>query len=86
MTTSTSTWSFEHDGILGFMSDQRASTDAINALSKWASGDRRRSCEIVSGEDSDDLLVAKLTTDSDDSRSGDDLDAACKEKLKRTRA
>ena len=84
MTTSTSTWKFEHDGILGFMSDQRASTDAINALNKWASGDGRRSYEIVSGEDSDDLLVAKLTTDSNDSRSGIDLDAAC-EKLKRTR-
>lgn len=84
MTISTSTWNFEHDGILGCMSDQRASTDAINALNKWASGDRRRSYEIVSGENSEDLLVAKLTTDSDDSRSGDDLDTAC-EKLKRTR-
>jgi hypothetical protein len=73
-------------GIKGFMSSQRATTDALNALSQWKGGDPGRSHRSVSDEDAEDMLIVELTTSSDDDSAGLDLDAACiKHGLKRTR-
>lgn len=70
-------WSFEHEGVIGFPSRQRASTDAINALGQWIFQDPRRRFRVVTAEDAEDVLVAELATESDDSNAGADLDEAC---------
>ncbi len=85
--TSTSTWKFEHGGIKGFLSSQRASTDALKALEHWQACGTRRSYKVVAGEESEVELIAELSTDSNDSRAGIDLDSACaKYGITRTRA
>jgi hypothetical protein len=73
----TSRWKFEHDRIRGFLSQSRASTDALSALEEWKAGDPRRSYAVVGPDDSDAELVADLTTERSDSHAGDELDAAC---------
>jgi hypothetical protein len=84
--TSTSTWKFERDGIKGFLSAERASSDALSALAQWQSEDPRRSFKIVSGEESETEMVAELSTDAADSNSGASLDTACaKHSVSRTR-
>jgi hypothetical protein len=70
-------WIFERDSTtaLGFLSSQRASTDALNALFKWEAKIAGRSHEVIHEED--DVIQASLTCDPSDSDAGSDLDACC---------
>ncbi|MEE8056891.1 MAG: hypothetical protein V3T17_03505 [Pseudomonadales bacterium] len=63
------------EGIAGFFSSNRASTDALNALQTWLNGNR--SYEVVIDED--ELLVAILEFEKNDEAAGLDLDKACDE-------
>jgi hypothetical protein len=56
-----------------FLSRNRVSTDALNALGHWRSGAPSRDFEVV--QDEDECLVATLTFDGADQRAGLSLDA-----------
>lgn len=68
--------------VSGFMSPNRASTDAAGVVNNW-SASAGRSCQIL--QDQDDLLIAKLSYQEADKRAAaDDLNRRCAEQgLKR---
>lgn len=68
---------FTRDGrnIAGLMSGNRASTDALGALSLWSSAQQGRDYVVVADED--EQLVADLSWSEADSSAGPDLDSAC---------
>ncbi len=64
----------------GFLSQNRPSTDALNALEGWTeggAGKQGRSYEVVNDED--EFLVAKLSWNEADIEAGPDLDAQCRD-------
>lgn len=65
------------DGVRGFFSHSRPSTDAMSALGRWCAGGADRTFEVV--EDTDDFLVARVSIDDGDRSAGDDLDQCCRE-------
>jgi hypothetical protein len=77
MTASSSTMRFKRDPLFGFLSGNRVSTDALNALERWRGQDTRRAYRVSLGEESRDYLVAVLSTDSTDALAGEVLDRAC---------
>jgi hypothetical protein len=77
MAVEKSTWKFEHDGLTGFYSPNKASADAVNALVVWASRGPGRSFECRDEQASSKRLVATLAMDSSDMLAGVDLDLAC---------
>jgi hypothetical protein len=76
---STSTWRFIRDdrSPSGFLSRNRASTDALSALSRWQLLVEKRSFEVTLDEDQ--ALEAALTTTVDDLSAGNQLDFLCGE-------
>lgn len=76
---STSTWRFKRDDQLpsGFLSRNRASTDALSALYRWQVLVESRSFEVILDEDH--ALEAALTTTVDDLSAGSQLDFLCGE-------
>ena len=68
-------WFTRSSGINGFFSNNRASTDALNALSEWSSKQTRRSYEEL--KDEDETLLARLSWSESDIDAGQDLDNAC---------
>jgi len=76
---STSTWRFTRDGQSpsGFLSRNRASTDALSALYRWQVLAENRSFEVTLDEDQ--ALEAALTTTIDDISAGSQLEALCSE-------
>lgn len=65
--------------VVGFLSSQRASTDAMSVVKSWELRGAGRSVEVL--EDCDDHLVARLTfEDSDSERAAADLEALCADK------
>ncbi|TJZ75562.1 hypothetical protein [Chitiniphilus eburneus] len=74
------TYGFTHslDSLMAFMSPQRASTDALRAISHWASLATGRSFEQLHLED--DQLVVKLRWEEADTYSAaTDLNNTCLE-------
>lgn len=63
------------DGIVGFMSTQRPSTNALNALGLWTVQSADRSFAVV--QEADDWLVADLSWRPRDEQAGTSLDFAC---------
>jgi hypothetical protein len=63
----------------GFFSRNRLSTDAIGALSQWAATDPRRSFTIIEGGEDEPTVVATLTTVTDDTVAGSQLDTLCEQ-------
>lgn len=70
-------WTFERDtrSSAGFLSRNRASTDALSALSRWEAQRLGRSHDIE--RDGDDEIVVSLSCDASDASAGADLDALC---------
>ncbi len=64
-------------GVTGFLSANRASTDALNALIVWSTRQPGRS--YVKTLDEDDLLEADLTWHESDDAAGPELDGSCHE-------
>ena len=67
---------------MAFLSPNRASTDALGALARWASA-AGRAYEVK--VDEDDCLIAELAWNESDATAGDDLNSAC-ERVKIERA
>jgi hypothetical protein len=66
------------NSVPGFFSKNRASTDALNVLSRWRSMGAQRDFDIH--VDKEDEFVAALSfLDIDQNSARDDLDALCKE-------
>lgn len=64
-------------GMEGFLSGNRASTDAINALIEWSDAVVSRSYdEVPPGED--ETLVADLAWSEADHAAGENLDDCCR--------
>lgn len=63
------------DSPSGFLSQNRPSTDAINALERWKAAGHRRKFEVKIDEEEE--LVAVLSFDTTDMDAGGQLDAAC---------
>lgn len=63
------------ESVAGFLSQNRASTDAIGALEKWQRMEKKRRYDIESDED--DELIAMLTFESSDEVAGCHIDALC---------
>ena len=61
------------DGVAGFSSTNRASSDALNALEQWKSSGSGRTYKKV--EDLDESLTAELSFNESDTSSGLDLEA-----------
>jgi len=61
----------------GFLSQNRPSTDALGAVTKWESSASGRSHHVR--VDEDDHLVADLTWGEMDRSAGTDLENACRE-------
>jgi hypothetical protein len=57
--------------------NNRVSTDALGALHAWEAEDARRSYEVTEGLEDAAVMVANLTTDTDDSNAGTRLDWHC---------
>lgn len=70
-------WIFERDerSMQGFLSEDRASTDADRALLFWQSQASGRSYEVVHWEDQ--TVPVLLTSERSDAISGSDLDHWC---------
>jgi hypothetical protein len=49
----------DNSALVGFFSDQRPSTDAMNVLAQWECAGPGRTYDVV--EDKDDYLIAKLS-------------------------
>jgi len=60
----------------GFLSSNRVSTDALNAMGTWSNAATGRSYAVQIDED--DTLVVDLTWNETDHVSGSDLDDACR--------
>lgn len=72
----TAQYRFERDsGVSGFLSTNRASTDAQNALGEWQEAHSERDINIVADEE--EKLVAELCWAEGDDSAGRDLDVAC---------
>lgn len=72
----TAQYKFERaSGASGFLSENRASTDALNALGEWQEADSERGVETVIDED--ETLVANLSWRESDKSAAHDLDRAC---------
>lgn len=79
--TRTATYRFTRNGTstAGFMSSQRASTDAMTVVRSWEIRGAGRSIEVV--EDEDDYLVVRMTfEDADLDSAAADLESLCIEK------
>ena len=64
------------NSLSGFARTNRASTDALNALSEWQNKDKNWSYEVE--VDEDEKLIAVLTFgDSDSEKAGVTLEIAC---------
>lgn len=61
--------------VRGFLSRNRASTDALNALVTWETRASGRTYSVA--KDDDDELVSDLTWDEKDTAAGSDLQSAC---------
>lgn len=61
--------------VTGFMSRNRASTDALSALSQWSSAQAGREHMLM--VDEDEQVVVDLSWNDVDFSAGSDLDAAC---------
>lgn len=72
-----SNWIFERDerSMQGFLSENRATTDADRALLFWQSQASGRSYEVVHWEDQ--TIAVDLTCERSDAMSGSDLDHWC---------
>lgn len=77
MSTSSGRYRFTRssESVAGFLSQNRASTDATNALEKWQRMEKNRCYDVELDED--DELVVRLTFDSSDGAAGSDIDALC---------
>jgi hypothetical protein len=73
----TARYKFSRDttSMKGFQSGNRASTDAINALSEWSNAVVSRSYEVQFEED--ETLVADITWNETGSTAGKNLDDLC---------
>jgi hypothetical protein len=72
----TAQYKFERaSGMSGFLTKNRPSTDALNALGEWQELDPGR--EIATVVDEDDMLVAELSWRAGDDSAAQDLDKAC---------
>ena len=68
----------DDQSVSGFMSPNRASTDAVGVVINW-SASAGRSYQTL--QDQDDLLIAKLSYQEDDERAAaDDLNRRCADK------
>ena len=68
----------DDQSVSGFMSPNRASTDAVGVVINW-SASAGRSYQIL--QDQDDLVIAKLSYQEDDERAAaDDLNRRCADK------
>lgn len=73
----TTRYKFARDSSMeGFLSSNRPSTDALNAVNTWKTGASGRSYAVE--VDKDDLLVLDLTWGDTDNLAGADLDGACR--------
>ena len=72
----TARYKFERDtSVKGFLSSNRASTDALGAVSTWSTSAAGRSYAVQIDED--DALVADLTWSETDLAAGTDLNNSC---------
>lgn len=62
----------------GLLSSQRASTDVINALEEWKSGNATRQYESL--HQNDEIILAELQFDPADQFASDDLSKSCIER------
>ena len=65
----------KNNSIEGFMSRNRSSTDALNALHIWSNAQPQRSFTIL--VDEDEQLLANLSWSDADTSAGTNLEAAC---------
>lgn len=65
----------KNSSVEGFVSRNRPSTDALNAVNIWSNAQPQRSFTIL--VDEDEQLVADLTWSETDSSVGPSLDSAC---------
>jgi hypothetical protein len=73
---STERYQFIRDSsTIGFLSGNRASTDSLRAVNKWANGANGRS--YVVQIDEDDKLIVDLKWNDVDRAAGADLDQSC---------
>ncbi|WP_156820711.1 hypothetical protein [Thioalkalivibrio thiocyanodenitrificans] len=76
LTMQTATYSFiRSKDISGFLSRNRASTDARQALEQWRAARPGRGYEVMLSED--ELLLARLSWEDSDEDAGPDLDGQC---------
>jgi len=70
-------YKFVRDGknVTGFLSANRASTDALGALGAWSGAQSDRGYTVVIDED--EQLLADLSWSEVDSSAGPDLDCEC---------
>lgn len=68
-------FSRKHNSLMEFMSSNRPSTDALNALGTWSNGQPQRSFTPL--VDEDDQLLACLYWSENDISAGPDLESAC---------
>lgn len=65
----------DRSNVTGLVSGNRASTDALGALSVWCGAQQGREYVVVIDED--EQLVVDLSWSEADSSAGPDLDSAC---------
>ena len=58
-------------------SNNRASTDAINALEQWKASVSSREYKIL--QDDDEFIIANIEFSSSDRNAGDDMASACRQ-------
>lgn len=63
------------EGVAGFMSRNRVSTDALNALEQWRAKRPGRRYEVVGPDGEDDQLVAQLSLEDTDQDAGASMEA-----------
>lgn len=71
----TGTYRFKRNNISGFMSHNRASTDAIKALEQWCNVHEGRKYKVMVDEDA--FIIAQLFWNDKDNEAGPDLIATC---------
>lgn len=74
MTTARYKFQRSKNSINGFLSKNRASTDALNALSIWSNSKPQRIYNVLS--DQDEELLVELTWQESDSSAGPELEDA----------
>ena len=65
----------KNNSIKGFLSTNRPSTDALNALAIWSTAQPERSFTVLIDED--EQLLANLSWGDTDTSAGSSLEAAC---------